>query len=153
MVPDSLRGHDVIPLCHFLTFFEVLALCSHLPKSSGIWFLTPFQHGASPCPHPRHLFSSDRSMSYNLFCTQPLSTSSFLVTFRCLSVHASWVFLRSTLLLSAPHTGDLLPISSNRPSWLVSEAYFSHSAGRPLSCPSPPTLQTARCATVATCCA
>ena len=45
--------------------------------------------------HPRHFCSFDHPISYNLFFTHPPSTSSFLATFRCLSVHASTVLLRS----------------------------------------------------------
>ena len=35
----------MIPLCHFQSSFEVLALCSHFTNSSGIWFLTSFHDG------------------------------------------------------------------------------------------------------------
>ena len=90
---------------------------------------------ASPCLLlyyiPRHFFSSDQPMSYNLFCTQSTSTTSFLVT---LSLGLDPV----TLLLSSPHTRALLPISSNRTSWLAPEASYSRPSGRPLS--SPPLL-------------
>ena len=44
------------------------------------------------------------------------------------------------------------PISSNGPSWLASVASSSRPAGRPPSCPPPPALQTAKCATAATIC-
>ena len=105
-----------------------------------------------------HFSSSDQPTSYILFCTRPPSTTNFLITWRCLCVHGSLVFLRSialapiTLLLSTPHTRVWLPISSNGPSWLVSTASSSHPADRPLSCPPPPAPQTARCTTVATKC-
>ena len=88
-----LRGCDVIPLCHFESCFEVLALCSHLPSFSGIWFLTSSVTDsgtafASPCllGYSLHTFSSDQPMSHNLFCTHLHSATSFLITLRC---HAS----------------------------------------------------------------
>ena len=57
-------------------------------------------------------------MSYSLFCTHHPCTASFLVTLRCLSVHASIVFLLSIAWIDS----NLLPTSSNRLSWLVSKA-------------------------------
>ena len=94
----------MIPLCHFQSLLEVLALCSDLPKFSGIWFLTSFQHGQGynlcfsvpACLlRSRRFISSDQQMSYILFCAHPHSTTNFLVTCRCFSVHISLVFLRS----------------------------------------------------------
>ena len=102
---------------------------------------------------PRHFFSSDQLMSHNLFGTHPPSTTSFLHCGACLptirwSFFAAWLGLvPAALFLSTPHTRAWLPISSTGSSWLVSEASSSHPAGRPLSCPQPPTPQTARCAT------
>ena len=63
---------------------------------------------ASPCSsslsQPLHFFSSDQPMSHNLFYTHPPSTTTFLVTCRCLSVHASLVFLRGTAWIGSSHT-------------------------------------------------
>ena len=42
---------------------------------------------------PVHFCSSDHPMSHNPFCTNPPSTTTWLATW-CLSVCASWVFLR-----------------------------------------------------------
>ena len=63
------------PLCHFHSF------CFSVPSS---------------LLQPRHFFSSDQPVSYDL-CT------SFLVTLRCLSVHA-WVFLRTISWIGSRHT-------------------------------------------------
>ena len=56
----------------------------------------------------------------------------------------------ATLLLLAPHTRAWLPISSNRSSWLASEASFSRPEGRPLSCPPLPAPQRSKCAIATT---
>ena len=63
------RGCDVIPHCHFQSSFDVLALCSHFPKPSWIWFLSSLHDGQwyslcfsvpSSLLQPRHFFSSDQ---------------------------------------------------------------------------------------------
>ena len=41
----SLRGCDVIPVCHFQYSLDVLALYSHCPSPAGIWFLTSLYDG------------------------------------------------------------------------------------------------------------
>ena len=48
-----------------------------------------------------HIFSLGQSMSSNLFC---ISTTSFINTLWCLSVHSSWVFFRSKAWISSNHT-------------------------------------------------
>ena len=113
-----LRGCDEIQhLCHFQFSFDDLAL-------HGTACASPM---LSSLLQPRHFFSSDHSMSYDLFSTHP-STTSFLITLRYLSVDGSLVFLRhkawapARLLLSTPHTRSSLPISFNRLSLLVSDA-------------------------------
>ena len=122
-------------------------------SNSPIWFLTSFQHGQwynlcfsvpSSLLHPRHVFSSDQPMSYNLLSIQSPSTTSFLVTFRCLPVQASLVCLRSSALVGSSHTLSLnsshalLPMCSSRPSWLVSGASFA-------SCGQTTLMSTATC--------
>ena len=91
-------------------FSRSVCVFSHFPSSSGIQFLTsrPDGHWYSlffcVCLfflQLRHFFSSDQPMSYNLFCTHPLSTANFLTTFRCLSVHASPVFLRNAVWIGS----------------------------------------------------
>ena len=61
---------------------------------------------------PLHFFSSDQPVSYNLVCTHPPSTTSFLVACRCLSVHTSLVFLRSTGWVGSSHTPSFNPSHS-----------------------------------------
>ena len=100
----------VIPLCHFQSFFDVLALCSDVLNFSGIWLRISFQHGhwynlcfSVPFSllQPRHFFSSDQPMSYNLLCTQPPSTTSFRIT---VCVHSSVTFLHSTAWIGSRQT-------------------------------------------------
>ena len=111
---------DLIPSCRFQPSFDVLALCSHFPSHSGIWFPTSLRDGewynlclsvCSSLSQPLHFFSSDQPMSHNLFYTHPPSTTTFLFTCRCLSVHASLVFLRSTAWIGSIHTPS---VSSSR---------------------------------------
>ena len=94
--------------------------------------------------HPRHFVSSDQPVSYNLFCTQPPSTSSCLVTCRCLSVHASFVFLRNIARIGSSHTPSFNSSHSCFAAQLASQAFLSRPPGKPLSCPLPPALRTAR---------
>ena len=92
------------------------------------------------------LLSSDQPMSYNPFCTHPPSTTNFLITLRCgvcprlfgLSSQHILDLAPATLPFATPHSRVSLTISSNRPSWLASEASSSRPAGRPLSCPPLP---------------
>ena len=136
-----------MPLCHFQLSFDVFALCSHFSNPSGIWFLTSLHDGQwyslwlsvpSSLLQPPRLLSSDHRKSFIVFCTHPPSTTSFLPTLRCLSVHDSCVFLRSISWIG----------SSQTPSFNSSHSCLA--AGRPPSCPPPPVPQTARCAAVAT---
>ena len=105
------------------------------PSPSGIWFLIFLHDGQwytlcfsvpSSVSQPRHFSSSDHPLSYNLLCTHPPSTTSFLITLRCLSVHPSSVFPQHSLAwlqphsLSTPHTREWL----HKPSWLVFTSIF-----------------------------
>ena len=121
----SLRRCDAIPPGHFQPFFNIVLVCSHFPTPSGIRFLTSLHDGQwyslcfsvpSSLLQPLHFFSSDQPRPYNGFCTHPPSTTSFLVTCRCLSIHASQVFLRSIARVRccttdhphAPHLPEIL---------------------------------------------
>ena len=64
-------------------------------------------------------------MSYSLFCTHPPSTTSFLVPFVVLACSPlRWSSFAAKLGVATPHTRALLHTSSNRSSWLVSDALF-----------------------------
>ena len=125
------------------------------PSNTGQWYKLFFSVPSSLL-HPLHFFSSHQPMSYNLFCTQPPSTTSFLVTLRCLSVHASFVILRSIAMdWLQPHSFlQLLTLvlccpfhSMDRPGLL--QKHFSSCAQTTL-CPPRPAFQTAKCATEST---
>ena len=120
-----------------------LVLCSHFRNPSGIRFLTSFHVGQwynlcfsapSSVLQSRHSFSSDQPVSYNLFCTHPPSTTSFLITCRCLSVHASLVSLRSiasigssrTPSCSSPHSCFAAYLSRQKHLFHVLRADHSH---------------------------
>ena len=148
----SLQRCDMIPLCHLGRFRSLFpfpqSFWLQISLHYGQWYNLCFSMPSSLL-QPLHFFASDQPLSYNLFCTHPPSTTSFVVTCRCLSAHTSLVVLRSIAwtgfnrtLPSTRHSCALLPISSNRPSLLVSEASFSRPAGTPLSCPPPPALRT-----------
>ena len=121
---EKIRRDAFLPLpsllrrvCPVFPFLQTLQFPTSL--QDGQWYSLCFSVPSS-LPQPRYFFSSDQSMSLILFCTHPLSTTNFLVIFRCLSVHDSLVHLRrlvpATLLLSIPRTRALLPIYSIRPS-------------------------------------
>ena len=149
----------MIPLCHvhnpcskFWPFAPISPISpgAGFARQDGQWY-NPCC--SSPCLHLRRIL--DQTIAYSLFCTHPPSTTSFLVTCRSLSVQASLVFLRSRACIGSSHTPSFISsclcfvsMFSNRPSWLVSKAPSVRPAGRPLSRPPPPALQTARCATV-----
>ena len=104
------NGCDAIPLCHFHSFFDVLALSFNLHKSSDIWSLTSLhdRQWSSLCFFCALFFvTSDQPVSHNFLCTHPPSTVSFLITFRCLSVHALLVVLRNMDSIGSNHTPSL----------------------------------------------
>ena len=134
--------------------------------ASGIWFLTSLHSGQwyslgfsvpSSLLQPLHFSSCDHHLSYNIFCTHPPCTTSFLVTFRCSSVRASLVFLRSVAWI-----GSSQPPSCNSSHSCIAihffqktiivcfKSIFSRHADRPPLCPVPPVPQTSRCATAVT---
>ena len=119
-----LRECDLIPSCRFQPSVDVSAFCSHFPNPYGIWFVTSLHDGqwynlclsvSSSLSQPLHFFSSDQPMSHNLFYTHPPSTTTFLFTCRCLSVHASLVFLRSTAWIGSSHTPSVSSIRALLP--------------------------------------
>ena len=61
---------------------------------------------------PRQVFSSDQPMSNNLFCTQPPSTTNFLITFWCLSVQTSLVLPLSIAWIGSRHTPSFTSLCS-----------------------------------------
>ena len=73
----------------FISFFDVLVLCAHLPSPSGIWLLrlSAFLFVAAST-----LLVVRPTNVGQPFLHHPPYTTSFLVTFRCLSVHASLLF-------------------------------------------------------------
>ena len=83
-------------------------------------------------------------MSYNLFCTHHPSTTTFLVTCRCLSVHASMVFLRSIAWIGYSHTSSfikLLTLVFGCPFFPIDhpvllQQHLLHVLREPLSCPN-----------------
>ena len=96
----SLSGCVTIPLCHFHSSFEVLAFCS--PLSEGLRNIPPYctipdsgRACAFLCLPPWDKLGIYFRMSKSLFCTRTLSRNNFLATFRCFSVHSSFVFFRS----------------------------------------------------------
>ena len=93
-----------LPLCHFHSVLEVLALCSHILRAFGsrVWPRTIPGNGRAcaflclpPCNNRGPKLSSDQPMSKSHFCTQPPSRTNILPTCRCISVQSSFVFLRS----------------------------------------------------------
>ena len=89
------------------------------------------------------------TISHNLLCTNPSSTTSFLVTIRCLSVHASSVFLRSIAWMGSSHSPSfntsrscLAAHSSFQQTILACfKKHFSHSAGKKHLYPPPTVLK------------
>ena len=161
----SLQGCAVIPLCHFQSFFDVLALCSHLRNFSGIWLLVSFQHRqwynlcfSVPFSllHPRHFFSSDQPISNDLLHPTPIHNkpSHHITVLTCqFFINFSWkqsldriqpksFFQLLTFVFGCP----LSPMYRHG----LSRKLFLYILGRPLSCPPPPVLQTSKCASVAT---
>ena len=125
-----------------LSSLEVFAFCSHFLGSSGTWFLASRQAGRwcvlcfsvlSSSSHPWHTSWSDQPMSKNLFCTHPPSTTNFLITLRCVSVHFSMAFSSTTLgsvpaklLPSVPRIRARPPSSSKMFFWhSVAASYFN----------------------------
>ena len=106
----SPRGCDVTPLCHFKSFFDVLAFCSHFPSPSGIWFLTSLHEAMVqivllcafffvPASTP---FSSDQChtiFSAPNLLPRPVSSSHYGALF----VHTSCVVLRSIAWIGSTH--------------------------------------------------
>ena len=82
-------------------------------------FLVP-----SSLSQPRHVFSSDHSMSYSTVCTHPPSTTRSLSTLHRFFFLAKPGLAPARLFPSTPRTRAVLPISSSRLSWLASEAYI-----------------------------
>ena len=135
-------------LCHFQSSFDVFARCSHFPHHSGIWLRTSLQDGQcysqcfsvpSSVPYPEHFFSSDQPTSYNLLCSHPPSTTNFLITMQCLSVHDSLVFIHNIAWMDSSHIpSHSCSTSSNGPPSPCFRSIFYTSCG-----PIP------RCATLA----
>ena len=107
-----LRGCSTIPLCHFHSFFEVLAFCSNFLKTSGISHLTSYHSGQwyslcfsvhSSFWRASHWLVSDQPTSNSLFCVHPTSKKIFLATSRCFSVQFSFTFLRKRASPGSSH--------------------------------------------------
>ena len=142
-------GCVVIPLCHSQSFFDVLGLllpflqpfrdlaADFLPAQAMVQSLCFFV--PSSLLHPRHLFSSDQPMSYNLFCTQPPHHDQLprhmLVLFRphliCISSQQILDRIQPRSCLQFLTLGASLPTFSNSPSWLVSNVSVLWMANRP----------------------
>ena len=143
----SLREGDLIPLLHFQSSCDVLALSSHFPSPSGIWFLTSLCDGQwyslvfsvpSSLLQHRHFPFRPTNQCRTIFCTHPPSTTRFVVACRRLSVQASLVFLHSKVL-------DWL-----QPHSLCELLTFVHC--RPLLCPPLPAPQKLTCSSSVTFC-
>ena len=107
----------MIPLCHFQSSFEVLTFCSDFFNSSGMWFRSSLHNGqlytAYVFPCLLHCYSlkdfffirppSVKFFSAPILLPRPAS----LGILRCLSVHASSVFLRSIAWIGSNHAPSL----------------------------------------------
>ena len=144
----SVTRYEEIPPCHFRSFFDVFAHCFPSPTPLGFGFWLPSNTGndtiCASLLHPRHVFWSDQPMSYNLFSIQSPSKASSSHFGACLS-NLRWSAFEgqlrlalATLFPSTLHTHALLPMSSSRPSWSVSETSFS-------SCGQTTLMSTATC--------
>ena len=161
----SLRGCATIPLCHFHSFFEVLAFL--LPLSEGLSNLpsdlVPFGTVVKPALFCAFLlvtgltFTLIRPMSKSLCCTQPPSKNNCLATFRCFSVQSSFVFLLSNAKASSSQIPSVNSSYScfaahffQQMFWPAPEACSSHLLGKHISYRCFCRLRISRCATKAT---
>ena len=115
----------------------------HFPSPSEISFLLSLHDSLlSFLLLPRHVYSFDNPMSYSFVCAQHPCTTCFLITCRCSSLHASLVFLRGIARIGSSHPPSF---NSSHSCIAASEAYFSHVAGKRLSCPLPPVTHDCSC--------
>ena len=85
-----------------LNMLLCLSLCFvSLIQSSSVY---PRIHFSPVCEFLVIVHTAKTGLLRCCLCSNPPSTTSFLVTFRCLSAHASFVFLRSTAWIGSNHT-------------------------------------------------